>query len=288
MHIPFSKMHGLGNSYIYINMFTFQLPEEMLPKLARKMADVYTGIGADGMVLICPSQRAEVKMRIFNKDGSEGKNCGYALRCVAKYVYEQGMVRQKQFQIEIGDRLVKAVIHGETSVETVTIHMGRADLDNASIPIVPLHLKPQTIGELLDFGTFSFVGTAVSMGNPHIVFIVDHVSEILLEQVGPVIETHPMFPQQVNAEFVQIISDNKICMRVWERGSGITKACGTGACAAVVAATLLGYVKKNTDITVVLDGGELQICYDEDEQVYMTGSAIEICTGQFFYQDGKK
>lgn len=284
MEVPFSKMHGLGNNYIYINTMDYPLNEEILPNLAKAMANVYTGIGSDGMVLICPSEKATVKMRIFNKDGSEGQNCGNALRCVAKYVYEHKIVTKKQFQIEVGNRLTEALILGEDKVEAVTIHMGTADLQNELIPIVATHGKERTIAEKLDFGAFSFIGTAVSMGNPHIVFVVEDMDTIELEKIGPVIEQHPMFPNGVNAEFIQILSNDKIRMRVWERGSGITQACGTGACASVVAATLLNHLAKDQEITVVLDGGDLMIRYDKNDQVHMTGAATEICTGFFYYE----
>lgn len=284
MKIAFTKMHGLGNNYIYLNTIVQPLEEEILPALARSISNVNTGIGSDGMVLICPSEKAAVRMRIFNKDGSEGKNCGNALRCVAKYIYERGIVKEKQFTIEVGNRITVAHVFGEKNVETVTIEMGRADLMNHLIPIVTSKGPDgQTIGEELDFGPFTLTGTAVSMGNPHIVFAVEDVLGIALEQIGPIIEKHPMFPEQVNAEFIELVNNNTIRMRVWERGSGITQACGTGACAAVVAATVINLVERNTNVAVLLDGGELIIRYDENENVYMTGTATEVCTGLYFF-----
>lgn len=286
MKIAFTKMHGLGNNYIYLNTIVQPLEEEILPELARSISNVNTGVGSDGMVLICSSEKAAVKMRIFNKDGSEGKNCGNALRCVAKYVYEREIVKEKQFSIEVGERITTAHILGEDHVEAVTIEMGRADLTNHLIPIVTSKgPNGETIGEELNFGPFSLIGTAVSMGNPHIVFAVEDVSQIVLEQIGPIIENHAMFPEQVNAEFIELLAPNRIRMRVWERGSGITQACGTGACASVVAATLRNLVDRNENVIVDLDGGELMIRYDEDDNVYMTGTVTEVCTGLYLFHE---
>jgi diaminopimelate epimerase len=281
--LKFTKMHGLGNNYIYINMFKESIPEAELSDLAVAVSNSYTGIGSDGMILICPSSKAPVKMRIFNNDGSEAKNCGNGLRCVAKYAYENGIVEEKEFQIETLGGLVtaKVSLNDRNNVSLVTVNMGNPILQPERIPVKGFSGKDHVINERVTFSDHAMYMTAVSMGNPHAIFFVDDINEAPLHSLGPVIEKDSMFPDWVNAEFVESISENEMHFRVWERGSGITQACGTGACAAAVAAVLNGKSQKNTDITVHLAGGDLIINWQDDGDVLMTGPAEVICTGEY-------
>ncbi|MGG3642597.1 diaminopimelate epimerase [Bacillus gobiensis] len=278
----FTKMHALGNNYIYVNQFKENLPEEQLKELAIKVSNVYTGIGSDGMILICPSETASVKMRIFNSDGSEGKNCGNGLRCVAKYAYENKLVTEESFSIETLSGNVYAELHLENDkVTAVTVDMGEPHLKKGDLPMLG-DSDSITINESLSFNNTELKGTAVSMGNPHIVFYLSDISEAPLTTLGPVIEKDPMFPEGVNVEFVEVENERELHFRVWERGSGITQACGTGACAAVVSSVLNEFTKQGTDVTVHLAGGDLVINWHENGHVYMTGPAETICEGTYF------
>lgn len=278
----FTKMHGLGNNYIYVNQMKEQLSEEQLSEIAIRVSSVYTGIGSDGMILICPSDVAPVKMRIFNNDGSEGKNCGNGLRCVAKYVYEHQIVTDTTFQIETLSGLVEATVHVQDGhVQLVTVDMGKPRFEKEAIPMLG-EPASTTINEPLDFGTTTLNGTAVSMGNPHIVFYLEDIEQAPLDSLGPMIEKHDMFPEGVNVEFVERVSETELHFRVWERGSGITQACGTGACAAAVSTIVNGHAKKETDMTVHLAGGDLIIRWKDNDHVLMTGPAETICDGTFY------
>jgi diaminopimelate epimerase len=281
--LKFTKMHGLGNNYIYVNMFEETIAEADLAELAVAVSNPYTGIGSDGMILICPSEKAPVKMRIFNNDGSEAKNCGNGLRCVAKYAYENGIVNEEEFTIETLGGLVtaKVSLNDQNNVSLVTVNMGNPILQPEQIPVKGFSGKDHVINERVIFSGYAMYMTAVSMGNPHAIFFVDDINKAPLHSLGPVIEKDAMFPDWVNAEFVESISENEMHFRVWERGSGITQACGTGACAAAVAAILNGKSKKNTDITVHLAGGDLIINWQNDGDVLMTGPAEVICTGEY-------
>jgi diaminopimelate epimerase len=278
MKIPFVKMHGLGNNYIYVDTTKFELKEEILSDLAVKVANKNTGIGSDGLILICPSNVADVKMRIFNSDGSEGKNCGNGLRCVARYSYDNKLVSERKFAIET----LGGIVMAEVEDDSVTINMGKPILQRQFIPMTGEKLE-KVINEELDFGDFKMAGTAVSMGNPHIVFIVDDAEKVNVMDVGPKIEKHSMFPEGVNVEFISKISENTIRFKVWERGSGITQACGTGACAATVTAILNKLVNQDDEITVRLDGGDLFISWDQNANIWMRGPAEVICTGEYHY-----
>jgi diaminopimelate epimerase len=279
----FTKMHGLGNNYIYVNLFEEQLEEAMLPELARRVSDVNTGIGSDGMILVCPSENAPVKMRIFNRDGSEAKSCGNGLRCVAKYAYEHSLVEDTVFSIDT----LSGLVHAEVTVQDgkvtlVTIDMGQPRLTRSEIPMLGEGETPFIIEEFL-YETRRYELTAVSMGNPHGVIFVDRIEDAPLTTLGPVLEKHEMFPDSVNVEFVEIVNEKEMNFRVWERGSGITQACGTGACAAVVAAVLNGKMAKGMETIVHLAGGDLFITWTEDGTVLMKGPAETICTGIYYY-----
>ncbi|MBF0705934.1 diaminopimelate epimerase [Alkalihalobacillus hwajinpoensis] len=280
--ITYTKMHGLGNNYIYINLFEQKLEEKNLPQYAREVSDVYTGIGSDGMILICPSDRAEVKMRIFNKDGSEGKNCGNGLRCVAKYAYENKLVSSTKFAIETLAGLVQAEVHlADDRVETVTIDMGRPEWTRGSLPMNG-NSEDEVIDETVFYEEKPLQMTGVSMGNPHMVMFVDDIEKAPLTTAGPYFTDHQLFPESINVEFVEVVSSSEYHFRVWERGSGITQACGTGACAAVVAGVLNNKTLKGTEVTVHLAGGDLEITWDEDDHVWMTGPAVTISTGVYY------
>ncbi|MFG6497197.1 diaminopimelate epimerase [Fictibacillus sp. UD] len=281
--LKFTKMHGLGNNYIYVNMFEETIAEADMPQLAVAVSNPYTGIGSDGMILICPSDVAPVKMRIFNNDGSEAKNCGNGLRCVAKYAYEHALVKETEFQIETLGGLVTAKVTPDhnNKVSFVTVNMGKPILQPRQIPLNGFNNLDQVINEAVSFNGYSLNMTAVSMGNPHAVFFVDNIQKAPLHSLGPIIEKDPMFPDWVNAEFVEVVSKSEMHFRVWERGSGITQACGTGACAAAVAAVLNEKAERNTDITVHLAGGDLIINWQDNGDVLMSGPAEVICTGEY-------
>lgn len=283
MEIPFTKMHALGNNYVYVDLFQYHMEEESMSGIAKAMADVHRGIGSDGMILIHPSDKADVGMRIFNKDGSEGKSCGNGLRCTAKYAFENGIVTKPTFQIETKANIVQAeVFPNEGIVDYVTINMGEPILQRAAIPMLGEATKAVISEDYLVEGQLLKV-TAVSMGNPHAVFFVEDIKDAPLYELGPVIEKDTRFPEGVNVEFIQVISDKELHFRVWERGSGITQACGTGACAAVVAAALNGRVSRQEDVTVHLQGGDLVINWAENGEVWMSGEARTIASGLFYY-----
>ncbi|WP_035661288.1 diaminopimelate epimerase [Halalkalibacter akibai] len=274
-------MHGLGNSYIYVDMFKQTIDEEKLAPLAIEVADKNKGIGSDGMILICPSEKAPVKMRVFNNDGSEAKNCGNGLRCVAKFAYEHQYVQEKTFKIETLGGLVEATVFVENDqVHTVSVDMGFPILARERIPMLG-KAQDQVVAEPFEIDNEVFEVTAVSMGNPHAVMFVDDINQAPVEEIGPKMEKDKRFPEWVNVEFVEVVSKNELHFRVWERGSGITQACGTGACAAVVAAILNGYCQKNEEVVVHLLGGDLTITWLESGTVLMEGAAEIICEGVF-------
>lgn len=278
MYIPFTKMHGCGNDYIYINCFEHSIENPNL--LSKAISDRHFGIGGDGIVLICPSDVADAKMRMFNVDGSEGKMCGNAIRCVAKYVYDNQIATKKVVTIDTlsGSKTIELFIE-DGEVVSAKVEMGKAILEPALIPLRTEETEP-LINFPIQLGEETYAITTVSMGNPHCVVFVDNTTELDLKAIGPTFEHHPFFPESINTEFVQVENRQVIRMRVWERGSGETLACGTGACAAVVAAVLNGYCDKNSDITVKLLGGDLLILYTDDG-VYMTGRAVKVFEGTF-------
>jgi diaminopimelate epimerase len=283
MEIPFIKMHGLGNNYIYLDLFNIQLEEEILSDLARKVSNVNTGIGSDGLILIHPSETAHVGMRIFNKDGSEGMSCGNGLRCTAKYAFEVGLVNEQEFTIETKAGNVDAEVKlANNIVEEITINMGKPILNRSSIPMLGEE-KDKVVNELFTVDGQKLSVTALSMGNPHAVFFVDDIEKAPLYELGETIEKDARFPERVNVEFVEVVNNKELNFRVWERGSGVTQACGTGACAAVVAAILNERTPKNETITVHLSGGDLFIRWDIEGNVWMTGGADIIAKGVYQY-----
>ncbi len=288
--IRYTKMHGLGNSYIYINMFEETLAESELSSLAINVSNKNTGIGSDGLILITRSDEADVGMRMFNKDGSEGKTCGNGLRCVAKYAFEQQLVQEKTFTIETKAGIVEAYVHlnnDQSKVDEVTIDMGAPILERQRIPMLGASAE-QVINEPFKIGETTLHATAVSMGNPHVIFFVDDINQAPLYELGPVITSDDRFPEGVNVEFIEILSETEMHFRVWERGSGVTEACGTGACAATVASILNGQSKRNEPVTVHLAGGDLTITWDDSGKVWMRGAAETITTGVYFDQHNEK
>ncbi|MEH6937700.1 diaminopimelate epimerase [Bacillus sp. JJ664] len=277
----YTKMHGLGNNYIYVNMFEEKLKEENLSSIAISVSNIHTGIGSDGMILICPSDVADVKMRVFNNDGSEAKNCGNGLRCVAKYAFEHGLVKDTNFKIETISNVVKAIVHLENDVVSlVTINMGEPIFQRSLIPISGEEQAFARDQILFEDELHSFIG--VSMGNPHAVFEVSDIKNAPLTTLGPYVEKHEFFPESVNVEFIECLPHNEINFVVWERGSGVTQACGTGACAAAVAMIQEGKYNRDEPITVHLQGGDLQITWSSDGDVWMKGPAVTITEGIYY------
>ena len=272
----FTKMHGIGNDYIYINCFTETVTEP--EKVSVILSDVRKGIGSDGLVLIMPSDKADFRMRIFNADGSEAMMCGNATRCIGKYVYEKGLTDKTDITLETNSGIKYLTLTvSDGKVSSVTVDMGKAVLLPRDIPVdSPLDrfiAQPvEVIGKTYDI-------TCVSMGNPHAVLFMDDIDSLDLEKIGPDFENHKLFPARVNTEFIQVIDSRTLRMRVWERGSGETFACGTGACASAVAAVLNGICPQDEDILIHLRGGDLVINYKSDGTVIMTGPAEFICDG---------
>lgn len=277
--LKFTKMHGIGNDYVYINAIEQHIDDPNT--LAKVLSDRRYSIGGDGVILICPSDVADAKMRMFNADGSEGMMCGNGVRCVGKFVYDNGIVDKSKDVITIetlsGIKTLELTIK-DGKAELIKVDMGKAILKAEDIPVIFEGCDTVIAKPLLVDGKEQIV-TCVSMGNPHCVTFVEDVDSLELEKIGPHFETHKAFPQRVNTEFVKVIDDRTLQMRVWERGSGETWACGTGACATVVAAVENGYCKKGEDITVHLRGGDLVINYT-DETVFMTGPATKVFDGE--------
>lgn len=279
MKIAFTKMHGIGNSYIYLDLFRYDYNDNIFCELAKKIANVHTGIGSDGLIIIQPSKIADCGMRIFNKDGTEGSNCGNGLRCVAKYIFERHIVRQKFFTIETkaGIMYVEVVIQDNTVIDVI-VDMGKPLLYRKDIPMLGTPNK-LVINELFTVPPHNLFLTALFLGNPNAVFFIDDIEKAPLRTLGGIIENDVRFPNRVNVEFVQVIHSKALQFRVWERGSGVTEACGTGACAAVVAAILNGFCQRGEEITVHLSGGDLNIRWADDDHVWMRGPAEFIAEG---------
>lgn len=277
MKLRFTKMHGCGNDYVYVNCFEEEVKDPVSLSIA--ISDRHFGVGGDGLVLICPSDRADAKMRMFNADGSEGKMCGNAIRCVGKYLYDHGIVRKTTVTIETlsGIKTLELFLK-DGKVDSAQVNMGPAVLIPSEIPVnLP---GEQAVAVPVKIAGEEHTITCVSMGNPHCIVFGGDPYELDLPKIGPLFENDPLFPERVNTEFIEVLDDHTLNMRVWERGSGETWACGTGACAAAVAAVLNGFCKKGKDISVRLRGGELTIRYT-DEAVFMTGKATEVFRGEW-------
>ncbi len=276
--MKFSKMHGTGNDYIYINGFEEKIDNPAA--FAIRYSDRHKGIGSDGLVIILPSENSDFRMRMFNADGSESEMCGNASRCIGKFVYDKGLTEKTELSLETlaGVKVLKLFVGADNKVEKVTVDMGEPILQPELIPTIftgeTVISKPVTFAEGIEYNI-----SCVSMGNPHAVIFTSDIDKLELTKIGPVIENATIFPRRTNTEFIEVKSKNRIKMRVWERGSGETMACGTGACASVVAAVLNGLTERK--VTVDLIGGELLIEWKElDNHVYLTGSATTVFEGE--------
>ena len=274
----FTKMQGAGNDYVYVDCFAQPIPENP-SALARAISDRHFGVGGDGLILICPSDVADAEMRMFNADGSPSEMCGNGIRCVAKYVYDHGIRRRDELRIASGGRVLSLALEIQNgAVRRVRVDMGEPILSAAQIPTTlpgdPVRNVPLTVGDC------NLTVTCVSMGNPHCVAFVEEITDELVHHMGPRIENAPEFPNRTNVEFVKVLSHNRVRQRTWERGSGETLACGTGACAVCVA----GVLTERTDrrVTAELLGGELELEWNAgDNHVYMTGPAVEVFSGEW-------
>lgn len=272
----FTKMHGCGNDYIYVDCTKNTI--ENIPETAIKVSDRHFGIGSDGLILIRPSEKADFFMDMYNNDGSRGKMCGNGIRCVAKYVYDKGLTDKKHLKIETlsGIKELELTVEGG-KVTLVTVNMGSPITQPSLIPVISD--KEIMVKEPVIVGDKTYEITCVSMGNPHAIVFVEDPAKIEIEKIGPLFDFHKIFPERVNTEFVSVVDRKHINMRVWERGSGETLACGTGACASVMACILNGLTDH--EVTVSLLGGDLIIRYDEqNNSIFMTGSAVEVFNGE--------
>ncbi len=276
--MKFTKMHGAGNDYVYINGFEEQVADP--GKLAAQISDRHFGIGSDGLILILPSAQADVRMRMFNADGSEAEMCGNGIRCVAKYAYDHGLVDRLEIRVETGNGVLPLELsRGATGhIERVRVNMGTPKLTRAELPMVG-PANGQVISQPIKIAGQEFAITCVSMGNPHCVIYVEDVDGFPVADVGPLIENHPWFPQRINIEFVQVVSPTEVRQRTWERGAGETLACGTGASAVTVAGVLTGRTERK--IINHLRGGKLELEWLEAGPVMMTGPAVEVFSGEF-------
>ena len=273
--IKFTKMHGLGNDYVYIDVTKENL--ENPSELSKYISDRHFGVGSDGLILICPSDKADFRMRMFNSDGSEAEMCGNGIRCVVKFVYDKKLTDKTLVTIEtkVGIKTLKLNVKDE-KVDTVRVDMGTPILESEKIPVI----TDEKIAQNLRLNALdkSFDFTCVSMGNPHAVTVVDNLSDFDVKKYGSILEVNEAFPNKTNVEFVEIKDPENIKMRVWERGTGETLACGTGACASVVACNLNGLTKRSVNVELL--GGNLNIELGEDNHVYMTGPAVTVFEGE--------
>ena len=274
----FVKMQGIGNDYVYVDCIRQPLPSD-IASLATKISDRNFGVGGDGLILICPSDKADARMRMFNNDGSESEMCGNGVRCVAKFVYDHGIAKKTSLAIETGRGVLKLEL--ETAggkCHQVRVDMGEPILIAENIPTTLLGTPPLEVPLVIDGVELKV--TCVSMGNPHCITFVNEITNDMVLGIGPKVEKHPAFPRRTNVEFVRVDNPNEITMRVWERGSGETLACGTGACAVAVAGVLTG--RTNRSIIAHLRGGDLRLDWSKtDNHVFMTGPAVEVFQGEW-------
>lgn len=268
-------MHGCGNDYIYVNGFEEQVTNK--PETVRRLSDRHFGIGGDGVIFINPSKEADFEMEMYNADGSRGQMCGNGIRCVGKFVYDKGMTDKTQISVvSFGAMKYLDLTVKNGVVDSVCVNMGEPELEADKIPVISEHAT--VLSEPIEVDGISYLMTCVSMGNPHAVIFVDEVSELELTGIGPKLEKHARFPERTNTEFVQVLDRHTVSMRVWERGTGETLACGTGCCATVVAAILNGLT--DNEVTVKLLGGSLLIRWDRSTNLlYMTGPAVTVFEG---------
>jgi diaminopimelate epimerase len=274
----FTKLQGAGNDYVYVNCFQEPFPKDPVA-LAKRIADRHFGVGGDGLILICPSERADARMRMYNADGSESEMCGNGVRCVAKYVHDHGIAAKPSLKIETGAGVLAIDVEVKNGkVQRARVDMGEPILDGLAIPTT-WTMKP-VVNQSLKIADKTLTVTCVSMGNPHCITYVEELNDDWVLRIGPQVETNEHFPRRVNAEFVQILSPKEVRMRVWERGSGETLACGTGATAVCVAGVLTGRTERK--ILAHLPGGDLELEWNADNNhVFMTGPAVEVFSGEW-------
>lgn len=274
--MKFTKMHGCGNDYVYVNGFTEKVADK--PKAVVALSDRHFGIGSDGVIFINPSQQADFEMEMYNADGTRAEMCGNGIRCVGKYVYDHGMTDKTSITVESFGKVKYLDLTVENGkVVKVKVNMGNPELTAKDVPVVSVH--EQVIDEEIIVKEKSYRMTCVSMGNPHAVVFMDDVEHLAIEEIGPYFENHERFPNRTNTEFVQVIDDSHVKMRVWERGTGETLACGTGCCATAVACVLNHLTGAH--VTVQVLGGEIEIYWDQKENlVYMTGPAVTVFEGE--------
>jgi len=274
--MKFTKMHGCGNDYVYVNGFTEKVADK--PKAVVALSDRHFGIGSDGVIFINPSQQADFEMEMYNADGTRAEMCGNGIRCVGKYVYDHGMTDKTSITVESFGKVKYLDLTVENGkVVKVKVNMGKPELTSKDVPVVSVH--EQVIDEEIIVKEKSYRMTCVSMGNPHAVVFMDDVEHLAIEEIGPYFENHERFPNRTNTEFVQVIDDSHVKMRVWERGTGETLACGTGCCATAVACVLNRLTGAH--VTVQVLGGEIEIYWDQKENlVYMTGPAVTVFEGE--------
>lgn len=279
--MKFTKMHGCGNDYIYINGFTEKIAQEKKPELVQKISDRHFGIGGDGAIFINPSTEADFEMEMYNADGSRAEMCGNGIRCVAKYVYDKGMTDKTKISIiSCGQIKYLELFLKDGKVDTVKVNMGAPVLQAEEIPVITDAGLETVVDVPITVQDKEYKMTCVSMGNPHAVVFMDDVEHLAIEQIGPYFEKHERFPKKINTEFVKVIDRSHVQMRVWERGTGETLACGTGCCATVVAC-ILNHLTDDT-VTVKLLGGEIEITWDREANlVYMTGPAETVFEGDY-------
>ncbi len=280
--MKFTKMHGCGNDYVYINGALEQIPQEKKPGLVRFLSNRHTGVGGDGVIFINPSDVADFEMEMYNADGTRAEMCGNGIRCVAKYVYDKGLTDKQQLSIVSAGQIkyLELKVGSDHQVYTIKVNMGQPILRPDQIPVALSGDSAVNVPIQVDGQEYHM--TCVSMGNPHAVVFVDRVADMNLEQIGPLFEHHELFPNRTNTEFVQIVDRQHVKMRVWERGTGETLACGTGCCATAVACVLNGLTDPS--VTVGVLGGEIEVTWDrESNLVYMTGPAITVFEGETIY-----
>ena len=277
--MKFTKMQGCGNDYVYINGFTEKIEDK--PAFVRAVSDRHFGVGGDGAIFINPSEEADFEMEMYNADGTRAEMCGNGIRCVAKYVYDKGLTDKTEISIvSCGQVKYLELFLKDGKVDTVRVNMGAPELSAGKIPVTAVDEKDRIIDESISVQGKEYKMTCVSMGNPHAVIFMNDVEHLDIEKTGPYFENHERFPKRVNTEFVKVIDRKHVQMRVWERGTGETLACGTGCCATVVACILNGLTDET--VTVKLLGGEIQITWDrETDLVYMTGPAVTVFEGEF-------
>lgn len=277
--MKFTKMHGCGNDYVYIDGAAWKIPQEDKPRTVRFLSDRHFGIGGDGVIFINPAEAADFEMEMYNADGTRAEMCGNGIRCVAKYVYDKGLTDKKRISIVSAGQVkhLELTVDQEDKVSLVRVNMGSPILEPERIPVmVP---GERAVDVPIRVGGITHRMTCVSMGNPHAVVFVENVGDLKLEQTGPLFESHELFPNRTNTEFVEVVDRRYVKMRVWERGTGETLACGTGCCATAVACVLNGLTDNN--VTVGVLGGEIQVTWDREENlVYMTGPAATVFEGE--------